>query len=211
MYLHLIYLNPISMKILHLDVSPRFGESLTRKLSQTTVDRLVSLADGKAEVIRRDLVTSKLPFVDGQMIEAYFTSPSDLSDAHQAAIKVSNELTQELVAADVVVVGVPMWNFGVPASFKAWIDLVARVGVTFKYGATGPEGLLTGKKVYINIATGGTPIGSGYDHLKGHLSTFFGFLGITDQEFIVADGVTGQNADEKFDAAKAKANELAAV
>jgi len=196
------------MKILHIDASPRFGESTTRALSQIVVDRLVSESNDEAEVVRRDLVTSKLPFVNGELIGAYYTPPADLSEAQQAAIAVSNELTQELVDADAIVLGVPMWNFGVPASLKAWFDLVARVGITFKYGAAGPEGLLNGKKVYFTIATGGTPIGSDWDHASGHLQTFFGFLGITDQELISADGIQGQDGAEKIAAAKEKAGAL---
>ncbi len=194
------------MKILHIDSSPRFGESLSRQLSQAVVDRLRKEANGTAEVIRRDVVADPLPFADGEMVGAFFTPPADRTDAQNAKIAISDTLVSELQSADAIVVGVPMWNFGVPATFKAWFDLVARVGVTFQYGANGPEGLLTGKKVYFNIATGGTPIGSDWDFISGHLKTFFGFLGIADQEFIVADGVQGPEGAAKIAAALAKAN-----
>ncbi|MFK8057871.1 MAG: FMN-dependent NADH-azoreductase [Saprospiraceae bacterium] len=196
------------MKILHIDSSPRFGESISRQLSQAVVDRLTQQAEGKAEIIRRDVAAEPLPFADGEMIGSFFTPPGVRTEAQNAKIQISNTLVAELQAADVVVVGVPMWNFGVPASFKAWFDLVARVGVTFKYGPNGPEGLLAGKKVYFNIATGGTPIGSDWDLLSGHLKTFFGFLGIADQEIIAADGVQGPAGTAKVEAALAKAASL---
>ena len=198
------------MKILHIDSSPRFGESISRKLSQTIVDNLRKNNSGNVEVVTRDLVTSKLPFVDGEMIGSYFTPPADRSEAQKAAIAFSDILTNELLAADVIVVGTPMWNFGIPATLKAWIDLVARVGVTFKYGAQGPEGLLEGKKVYFAIATGGTPIGSDWDQTTGHLKTFFGFLGIGDQELVAADAIQGEGGEAKIAAAVEKAASLAA-
>ncbi len=198
------------MKILHIDASPRFGESISRKLSQTVVDSLRQNNSGAVEVVTRDLVKSNLPFVDGEMIGSYFTPPADRSEAQKSAIKFSDTLTNELLTADVVVVGTPMWNFGIPATLKAWIDLVARVGVTFKYGPQGPVGLLEGKKVYFAIATGGTPIGSDWDQTSGHLKTFFGFLGIADQELVAADGIQGEGGEAKIAAAIEKAASLAA-
>ena len=197
------------MTILHIDSSPRFGESVSRQLSQTIVDRLTNLNPG-AEVIRRDVVATPLPYADHEMITAYYTPPADLTDAQQAAIALSNTLTEEIKAADAVVVGVPMWNFGVPATLKAWFDLVARVGVTFKYTPEGPQGLLAGKKAYFAIATGGTPVGSDWDHTTGHLKTFFGFLGIGDQEVIAADGIMGEGGEQKIASAKTQAEAVGA-
>ncbi len=144
------------------------------------------------------------------MITAYYTPPAQLTEAQTAAVALSNTITDEIKAADVVVVGVPMWNFGVPAALKAWFDLVARVGVTFKYGANGPEGLLHDKKVYFAVATGGTPIGSGWDHTTPHLKTFFGFMGITEQEVIAADQIQGPDGQEHVAAAKKEAAAVAA-
>ena len=195
------------MTILHIDSSPRFGESISRQLSLGAVERQTNLHPG-ARVIRRDVVATPLPFADHEMVTAYYTPPAQLTEAQQAAIALSNTLTEELKAADVVVVGVPMWNFGIPASLKAWFDLVARVGVTFKYTESGPVGLLEDKRVIFAIATGGTPIGGDWDHTSGHLKTFFAFLGITDQELVAADQVMGAGGQEKIASAKEAVAEL---
>lgn len=192
------------MNILHLDASPRFGESISRQLSQTIVDRLTNLHPG-ATVTRRDVVAEPLPYADHEMITAYYTPPADLTDAQRAAVALSDTLTDEIKAADVVVVGSPIWNFGVPAALKSWFDLVARVGITFRYTADGPEGLLKGKKAYFAIASGGTAIGSAYDCTTPHLKTFFGFLGISDTEVIAADGTMGQDGEEKIASARREA------
>ena len=196
------------MTILHIDSSPRFGESVSRQLSQTIVDRLTNLNPG-AEVIRRDVVATPLPYADHEMITAYYTPPAQLTDAQKAAVSLSDTIAQEIIAADIVVIGAPIWNFGVPASLKAWFDLVARVGVTFNYTEQGPEGRLHGKKAYLAIASGGTEIGSDWDHASGHLKTFLGFMGITDVEIVSAIGQMGPNAQEALSQAKQEAAQLA--
>jgi FMN-dependent NADH-azoreductase len=103
-----------------------------------------------------------------------------------------------------------VYNFGPPASLKAWADLVARAGTTFRYTATGPEGLLTGKKAYLAIASGGTPMGSDIDFLSRWLIFFLGFLGITDVEMVAADGIMGADGEAKIAAAKEAAAQLTA-
>ena len=197
------------MNILHIDSSPRFGESVSRQLSRDIVDRLQAASPGSTVTVR-DVVAEPLPFADHEMITAYYTPPAQLTDAQQAAIRLSNTITDEIIAADAVVVGVPMWNFGVPASLKAWFDLVARVGLTFNYTENGPEGRLRGKKAYFAIATGGTPIGSDWDHTTGHLKTFFAFMGITDQEVVAADQIQGPSGEQKIAEAKEQAAAVAA-
>lgn len=192
------------MTILHIDSSPRFGESVSRQLSQTIVDRLTSLHPG-AKVLRRDVVAEPLPYADHEMITAYYTPPAELTDAQRAAVSLSNSIVDEIRAADVVVVGSPIWNFGVPASLKSWFDLVARVGLTFTYTESGPVGILENKKAYLAIASGGTPVGSDYDHTTPHLKTFLGFLGITDVETVAADGIMGAGGEEKIAEAKREA------
>ena len=192
------------MTILHIDSSPRFGESVSRQLTQAVVDRLTNLHLG-ARVIRRDVVAEPLPYADHEMITAYYTPPADLTDAQRAAVALSDTIVAEIREADVVVIGSPIWNFGVPASLKSWFDLVARVGLTFQYGENGPAGLLEGKKAYLAIASGGTPVGSDYDHTTPHLKTFLGFLGIGDVEVVAADGIMGQGGEEKVAAAKREA------
>ena len=195
------------MHILHIDSSPRFGESSSRAISKAIVERLKSESPGSTVTVR-DVVAEPLPYADHEMITAYYTPPAQLTDAQQAAIRLSNTITDEIVAADAVVVGVPIWNFGVPAALKAWFDLVARVGVTFNYTEQGPVGRLEGKKAYFAIASGGTEIGSDYDHASGHLKTFFGFMGITDTQVISAIGQMGPGAQEALDKAKQEAQQL---
>ena len=192
------------MTILHIDSSPRFGESVSRQLTQAVVDRLTNLHLG-ARVIRRDVVAEPLPYADHEMITAYYTPPADLTDAQRAAVALSDTIVAEIREADVVVIGSPIWNFGVPATLKAWFDLVARVGLTFNYTENGPVGNLEGKKAYLAIASGGTPVGSDYDHTTPHLKTFLGFMGITDVEVVAADGIMGAGGEEKIAAAKREA------
>ena len=192
------------MTILHIDSSPRFEASVSRQLSATIVERLTA-ENPDATIIRRDVAAEPLPYVDQAMITAFYTPPDKLTDAQRASIALSDTITREIIAADAVVVGVPMWNFGVSAGLKAWFDLVARVGVTFSYGANGPEGKLGGRKAYFAIATGGTPVGGDWDHTSGHLETFFTFLGIDDTEIIAADQIQGPDGEAHVAAAKEKA------
>jgi FMN-dependent NADH-azoreductase len=129
---------------------------------------------------------------------AYFT-PAEQRNAEQAhAIKTSDALVDELLAADTIVIGAPMYNFSVTSGLKAWIDAIARAGRTFQYGANGAEGLVKGKKVYVFVATGAAysegPYAA-YDYVTTYLRAVLGFLGMTDVTFIVAEGVAmGEDA-----------------
>ena len=131
-------------------------------------------------------------------VAANFTDEAERSDAQKAELALSDTLVEELIAADILVIGTPIYNFGIPAALKAWIDMVARARMTFHYTANGPEGLLTGKKAYILVASGGTEIGSEIDFATGYLRHVLGFIGITDVTFIAADQqmVKGQAAVE---------------
>ena len=191
------------MKILHIDASARKGDSVTRKLSAQLVTRL---AGDHGQVSYRDLNVG-LPFVDEAKIEAYFTAPEARTDEHREAIAVSDTIVSELKNNDVLVIGVPIYNFSMPASFKAWADLAARVGETFRYTDTGPVGLLVTKKAYVVIASGGTKVDSQIDFLTPWLRHYLGFIGIKDVTVISAD-VLNQN----FEAGLAQAEQqLAAV
>ncbi|MEL6531300.1 MAG: NAD(P)H-dependent oxidoreductase, partial [Pseudomonadota bacterium] len=119
-------------------------------------------------------------------------------------------LIAELQAADTIVISTPIYNFGVPAVLKAWADLVARAGTTFKYTENGPVGLLEGKKAYIAAASGGTPVGSDMDFMTSWLTFFLGFIGIKDVEIIAADGIMGADGEAKIEAARARAEKLSA-
>ena len=167
--------------ILHIDSSARIEGSTSRDLSARIVERL-----GATSVIRRDLA-QPLPLIDAAWIGANFT-PADARDAEQRdRLALSDELVAEVKAADVIVIGAPIYNFSVPAALKAWIDLVARAGLTFQYTETGPKGLLEGKRAIVAVASGGTKAGSEVDFATGYLRHVLGFIGITDVQMVVAD------------------------
>ncbi len=190
------------MKILHIDASARKGDSVTRKLSAQLVTRL---AKSHGQVTYRDL-NDGLPFVDEAKIAAYFTAPKARTDEHREAIALSDNIVSELRNNDVLVIGVPIYNFSMPASLKAWADLAARVGETFRYTATGPVGLLENKKAYVVIASGGTKVDSQIDFLTPWLRHYLGFIGIKDVTVISADAL-----NQDFDAGLAQANKQLAA
>lgn len=173
--------------ILHIDSSARHEGSVTRPLSAEAVERLVA-ADPAATVIRRDLTREPLPHIDPAFLRGIFGAVDEPENAVAAGR--SDALIDELLAADVVVIGAPMYNFGVPSQLKAWIDHVCRAGRTFRYTAEGPVGLVQGKRAIIVTATGGV-YGTGpmlaFDHVVPYLRQVLGFIGITDVEVAVAD------------------------
>jgi len=122
-------------------------------------------------------------------IGANFTPADQRSDEQRQILALSDSLVDEIARADTLVIGLPIYNFSVPASFKAWIDLVARVGLTFAYTETGPKGLLTGKRAIIAVASGGTTVGSDADFATGYVRHVLGFIGITDVTLIAADAM----------------------
>ncbi|WP_170452966.1 FMN-dependent NADH-azoreductase [Ruegeria arenilitoris] len=167
--------------ILHIDASARRTGSATRDLSARIVQHL-----GAGRIIRRDLATP-LPLLTEDWITANFT-PADQRDATQRdLLALSDELVKELQQADMVVIGLPIYNFSVPAAFKAWIDLVARAGLTFSYTENGPKGLLEGKRAILAIASGGTAVGSEIDFATGYARHVLGFIGIHDVDVVAAD------------------------
>jgi FMN-dependent NADH-azoreductase len=134
----------------------------------------------------RETTFSNLPFIEDVMLSALFTQ-EEKTPEQKESLAISNELTNELLEADVLVIGAPIYNFSIPASLKAYFDLVARAGLTFKYTENGPEGLLKNKKAYIVVSSGGTEIGSDIDFAGNYIKHFLGFLGITDVEFVKLD------------------------
>lgn len=174
-----------SLRVLRVDASARVQGSITRQLADQLIDGL-AVRVGELAITRRD-VAEGLPFVDAGWVDANFTDPDARSDAQRAKLAGSDALVREVMDADVWVIATPIYNFGVPASLKAWIDQIARARVTFRYTEEGPQGLLTNKKVYILTATGGTEVGSAIDFATPWLRFVLGFLGITDVEVIAAD------------------------
>lgn len=189
--------------ILHIDASARRTGSATRDLSDRIVKHL-----GAARIIRRDLATP-LPLLTEDWINANFT-PDDQRDAVQRdQLALSDELVQELQQADTIVIGLPIYNFSVPAAFKAWIDLVARAGLTFAYSENGPKGLLEGKRAVLAIASGGTAVGSEIDFATNYARHVLGFIGIQDVDVIAADKMA-LDADAALSSAHKAVTELAA-
>jgi FMN-dependent NADH-azoreductase len=144
--------------------------------------------------------------VDAARFEANLTPTEDRTPEQAELAAISDTLIEELMAADTLIFATPVYNFGVPAIVKAWADLVARAGTTFKYTENGPVGLLEGKKVYLAAASGGTPIGSGMDYMSSWLKFFLAFLGIGDVEVIAADGIMGADGEAKIKAAVEQAS-----
>ncbi len=180
-------------RILRIDASARKTGSVTRSLADETIDHLVEL--GAVNLVSRD-VASGLPFVDEDWIAANFTPVDERTTVHKAKLSLSDSLVAELESADTIVISTPIYNFGIPATLKAWVDMVCRVGMTFQYTETGPVGLLEGKRAIILVASGGTPVGSPIDFATPYLKQAMAFVGITDVTFIAADALSA-NADEK--------------
>ena len=164
--------------VLHIDASARTQGSTTRTLSEHAVADL-----SPARVIRRDL-TASLPHLTEDWVAANFTPADKRSDAQRKTLALSDTLVAEIREADVIVIGLPVYNFGVPAALKAWIDLVARANLTFRYTPDGPQGLMTGKRAIVAFASGGTGFGSPIDFASPYISHVLGFLGIHDVSFV---------------------------
>lgn len=185
------------MKILQINGSARRDGANSTRLANDIVERLKA-ADPGAQLTLRDLAATPHPVLDEAALGALFT-PADQRTPEQAArVALDDALIAELQAHDVIVLGVPMYNFGVTVQIKAWLDAIARSGVTFRYSADGPEGLVKGKTVYLALARGGIYRDTPNDSQVPYLKTMLGFLGMTDLRFIYAEGLAmGPEAVEK--------------
>lgn len=153
-------------------------------------DELVSvLRDPAARLVVRDLAKDPVPHLDAERFGAFITPPEKRNPAQRAAVENSDALIAELRDADVLVLGLPMYNFGVPSQLKSWFDHIARAGETFRYTDKGPVGLLTGKKAYVFAARGGLHAGTPRDSQTGFIQTLLNFLGIRDVQFVYAEGL----------------------
>ena len=175
-------------RILVIESSARQQGSVSRQL---TVDFIAQwqAAHPQDEVTVRDLAKQPVPHLDETLLAGWMKPAEQQNDAEKAAAARSNELTDEVLAADVLVLAAPMYNFAIPSTLKAWLDHVLRAGVTFKYTETGPQGLLTGKRAYVLTARGGIYAGSGMDHQEPYLRQALAFIGIHDVQFIRAEGL----------------------
>jgi FMN-dependent NADH-azoreductase len=189
--------------ILQLDSSATGEASVTNGLNAL----LVEVIGTDATVVHRDLTT--LPALSNELLVANNTPATDRTPGQNELATLADSIIAEAEAADVIVIGAPIYNFGVPGAVKAWMDLIARAGRTFSYSETGPVGHLTGKKAYIVSASGGVALGSEADFATPHLTLFLGFLGITDITVIDAGGLMA-DAD-KVQKAQDQIRQLAAV
>jgi len=156
-------------------------------------------------VIVRDLALEPVPHLDAARFGAFLAKPGERSSAQQAVIEHSDALIDELKGADVVVLGLPMYNFGLPSTLKAYFDHVVRAGVTFRYTEKGAVGLLTGKKVYVFSARGGLYAGTSRDTQTPYVRDILGFLGMDDIEFIHAEGLAISETSKQQGLARAHA------
>ena len=187
------------MRILEVSASGRRADSVSRKLSNDIIEALEA-REGAVEVVRRDL-SQGIPLVDERWIQANFTPEEERTRDQRAALSESDALVEELQAADVIVIGSPIYNFGVPAALKAWVDMIARARKTFRYTSNGPEGLLKGTKAYVVIASGGVPVDSPVDFATPYLRQALKFVGITDVDVIAATQLNSRG-DESVDEAR---------
>ena len=188
-----------TLKILEINASGRKSGSVSRMLTSELV-RELEKKHGGSSVSRRDLSLG-MPFVDEDWIGANFTAAEERSEAQNNTLDFSDQLVAEIQASDTLVIGVPIYNFGIPASLKAWIDMIARAGLSFRYTANGPEGLLKGKTAYLVVASGGVSVGSALDFATPYLRHALSFVGITDVQIVAAEKLNS-NAGEAIDAAR---------
>jgi FMN-dependent NADH-azoreductase len=176
------------MKILQVNSSARTDGSQSSRLASAIVER-VRAENPHATLTMRDLSRVPHPVLDEVALGALFTQPDQRTAEQASRVALDDVLIAEIQAADVVVVGVPMYNFGISSQLKNWIDAISRARVTFQYTDKGPEGLLKGKKVYMALTRGGTYRNTPTDPQVPYLNMIFGFLGMTDVQFVYAEGL----------------------
>jgi len=196
------------MKILQINTSARSAGANSTRLADSITARLK--ARNPAAVIElRDLAANPHPVLDEAALGALFTPAEQRTTEQAARVALDDALIAQLQSADVIVLGVPMYNFGVPVQLKTWIDAIAKAGTTFRYTENGPEGLIKGKKVYVALARGGIYRDTPADSQVPYLKAVLGFVGMTDVDFIYAEGLAmgADSADKGFAAAAAQIDE----
>jgi FMN-dependent NADH-azoreductase len=176
------------MNILQINASARGDDSNSTQLANAVVAQLTNNHPG-AQVRVLDLGQTPHPHLDGSALQALFTPADQRSTDQQSRVAKDDELIAQLQAADALVLGVPMYNFGIPAQLKSWFDAIARAGVTFRYTEQGPEGLLKNKKVFVTLARGGIYRDTPNDTQVPYLKMMLGFLGMTDVQWVYAEGL----------------------
>ncbi|WP_236176954.1 FMN-dependent NADH-azoreductase [Pseudomonas qingdaonensis] len=175
-------------RVLIIESSARLQDSVSRQLTRDFTSQWQA-ANPADQISVRDLALNPVPHLDSHLLGGWMKPEAQRSAEEVQALARSNELTDEVLAADVLVLAAPMYNFTIPSTLKAWLDHVLRAGVTFKYTPTGPQGLLTGKRAYVLTARGGIHAGAGSDHQEPYLRQVMAFIGIHEVTFIHAEGL----------------------
>jgi len=198
-------MSEIPSTVLRVDASGRYDNSNSRNLADDLIGRWRQQAP-RMTLLRHDLAEG-VPFVNGAWIEANFTPEEQRTEAQQTTLTLSDRFVADLFAADTILIASPIYNFSVPASLKAWIDMVCRARKTFRYTENGPIGLLENKRAILIIASGGTELGSEIDFATPYLLHILKFIGVTDVKIVAADRLMF-DAESKLEAARRKLNEL---
>lgn len=191
-----------STKILKIDSSGRIESSYSRLLTGKLIDHLKTIHP-EMIVFERD-ISDDLPFLSETMIEAMFLPPEKRTDEQKKALSLSDNMIDELKQSDILVLGLPVYNFNIPASLKAYIDLVTRAGLTFRYTENGAEGLVEDLKAYVIVASGGTPLYSEMDFVSRYIKFILSFIGIEEVFFIDATEIRTKGPDEVIARASAR-------
>ncbi len=197
--------------LLQINSSLNAEQGQSTQLAQRFVDSW-KRNNSNSRILVRDLARQPLPHLDNDRFQAFLADPAQRDPAQTAVATASDALIEELRQADVIALGLPMYNFSVPSTFKAWYDHIARAGITFRYTENGPEGLLAGRKLFVFVASGGRYAGTPTDTITPLITTLFNFIGITDITFVRAEGLAMGEAlrDEALNGAHERIQRLAA-
>ncbi|HEY7772547.1 MAG TPA: NAD(P)H-dependent oxidoreductase [Marinagarivorans sp.] len=197
----------MTTRVLQINSSLFGANGQSSQLNDYLVERLS--AKGYVSLVQRDLGADPLPHLSADTLIAIGTAPEDRTAEQNKAVDFADAIIDELMNADVLVLAAPMYNFNVPSALKAWMDYVARAGVTFRYTENGPEGLLHGKTAYITSARGGVHKGRPSDTQTDFVTTFLNFIGITDIHWVYAEGINmGDLKETAINEAKATIDQL---
>ena len=196
------------MNILNINSSSNRQNSISTSYAEKLINRIKDV-ETNVNISERHTTYSNLPFINEDMLASLFVKGERTAE-QEKALSISQELVDEILNADTIIISAPIYNFSIPASLKAYFDLIARAGLTFKYTANGPEGLLKDKKAYVIVSSGGTEIDSDIDFAGRYIKHFLGFIGITDIEMIKLDQLMF-NAEEKQQRANDLIEELQTV
>lgn len=199
------------MNVLQINTSLSGNHSQSTRLAAEFAASLAAQQPG-SRVAVRDVAAEPVPHLDGARFGAFIAGPEERTPQQQAVVDYSDALIAELKRADVLVLGLPMYNFGVPSQLKSWFDHIARAGQTFRYTANGPEGLIKGKKAYVFATRGGLYAGTKLDTQTNYVRDFLRFIGIDEVEFVYAEGlaISETSKQESLTRAQAQIERLAA-